>query len=168
MALAKAPTAAATRGTGARVVGIVLLLLWPVSLFALYGCLHNAMHGFQDDASFFGALMAPFGLVSLWLLWVGIVLVCKLAPSRSMRIPGGVGLVALLVGIPLTIYRMGGYAEDRPLALVYFAPILAVGVAGIGNWLDDGTDKPARLFYVLAPIAFVVCIGLAFAVHASS
>lgn len=153
---------AGPRGAGARGIGILLLLLWPVSLLALYGCLHNAQHGFSDDASFFGALMLPFAAMSAWLVWFGVVLVRKLPPSRALRIPGGIALLALVVGLPLNLYRMGGYPEDRQLAFVYLAPLLAVGTAGIGNWLDDGTEKPARLFYVLAPIAFAVCLGGAF------
>jgi hypothetical protein len=143
-------------------VGVVLLLLSPLAALAFYGCLHNSMHRSGDEGFYFSGMLAPFGLTALWLLWFGIVLVRKTPRGAHMKVPGAIALLALVSSLFMNIWRMGGYAEDRPLALLYLAPAVAVGLAGIGNMLDDGKSKSARTFYILAPIAFVAWIGLAF------
>lgn len=158
--------AAEKRGTGARVVGLLFLLLFlPVSLLVFYAALHSSMHNSGEDGFYFTGMLAPIGLTALWLAWFGIVLVTKAAPGAQMKVPGGIALLALVSGLFMNIWRMGGYPEDRSLALLYLAPAIAIGFAGIGNMLDDGKSKSARTFYILAPIALVAWIGLAFAMN---
>lgn len=162
---ANASASSSPRGTGARVVGVLLLLLVPIALLVFYAALHGSMHNSGEDGFYFTGMLVPIGLTALWLFWLGIALVRKSPPGPLMKVPGAIALIALLSGLFMNIWRMGGYPEDRSRALLYLAPTIAVGVAGIGNMLDHGKSKSARMFYILAPLAFVAWIGFAFVMY---
>ncbi|WP_425146126.1 heme lyase CcmF/NrfE family subunit [Deinococcus sp.] len=142
---------------------VLLGTLFPVLVEAATG------HKTSVGGPFFDAFAVPLGLGLLLLMGVGPLLPWRRASGEkllaALRIPGGVGLLALLVGLAAGV-RSAGVLLTLALAAYNLAGLGLLTVRAArerGNYLALWREQPRRQGAHLAHVGLVVLsLGLAF------